>query len=257
VIPTFHYTLGLGAEDWRQQIALARAAGFRAVDVDLRQAAAQDPGEMLDALAGLTPSSGRLPAYPGQRLEERVPRFCQTIGLRTLTCSVPPALAEPRDLLPEYREWAAMLAGYGLDLAIESLTPLHLRMAKPYRYVQSFGEYRDFVGAVGPNAGFLLDTWHWHHGGYPSPRGLRVLHVHLADAAAIPPEQVRDEEREFPGEGVADLPGLLGELSGYTGFIAAEVFGQKSRFPDSVSRARFGRERVEAILAMLNSGSRS
>jgi len=253
VTPAFHYTLGLGTEDWRQQIALARAAGFRAIDVDLRGAAALEPAAMLDALGELTPSTGRLPAYPGQSLDPRIPRFCNAIGLRTLTCSVPPALAEPRDLLPEYQKWAAMLAEAGLSLAIESLTPLHLRTAKPYPYVQSFAEYCDFVGLVGPNAGFLLDTWHWHHGGYPSPRGLQVLHIHLADALALPPEQVRDEERAFPGEGVVDLPGLLANLSGYGGYIAAEVFGQKERFPDGLSRARFGRERVESTLAALHS----
>jgi hypothetical protein len=255
VIPAFHYTLGLGTEDWPQQIHLARAAGFRAVDVDLRSAADLDPAAMRDALAELLPSTGRLPAYPGQRLDPRIPRFCAAIGLRTLTCSVPPALAEPRDLLPDYQAWAAMLADAGLNLAIESLTPLHLRTAKAYPYVQSFAEYCDFVAAVGPNAGFLLDTWHWHHGGYPSPRGLRVLHIHLADAWALPPEQVRDEERAFPGEGIVDLPGLLDDLPGYPGYIAAEVFGQKERFPDGLSRARFGRACVEATLAALNSGS--
>lgn len=246
--PTFHYTLGLGTEDWRQQIELARAAGFLAVDVDLRGAVSMDPAEMLDALGDLIPSSGRLPAYPGQRLDSRIPSFCEAIGLRTLTCSVPPALAAPRDLVPEYREWAAMLADSGLHLAIESLTPHHLRVAHPHPYVQSFREYCDFVASAGANAGFLLDTWHWHHGGYPSPSGLRVLHIHLADAAAMPPDQVLDDERQFPGEGTVDLAGLLSQLSSYTGFVAAEVFGQRNRFPDSLSRARFGRERVEATL---------
>lgn len=248
MIPAFHYTLGTGTEDWRQQIQLARTAGFRAVDVDLRSAASMEPGEMLDALGELLPSSGRLPAYPGQRLDGRIPRFCEAIGLRTLTCSVPPALAEPRDLLPDYREWAAMLADSGLRLAIESLTPLHLRLAKPHPYVQSFGEFCDFVDAVGANAGFLLDTWHWHHGGYPSPRGLPVWHIHLADALAMPAEQVRDDERQFPGQGTIDLTGLLAQLPSYSGFVAAEVFGQRERFPDGVSRARFGRECVEAVL---------
>ena len=41
-----------------------------------------------------------------------------------------------------------------------------------------------------------------------------MLHVHLADAAAVPPEAVRDEEREFPGEGVIDLPGCWGKSTG-------------------------------------------
>jgi sugar phosphate isomerase/epimerase len=255
VIPAFHYTLGLGREDWRQQIDLARAAGFRAVDVDLRSAATMEPGAMLDALGELRAASGRLPAYPGGQLDPRIPGFCLAIGLSTLTCSVPPSLDAPADLLPQYREWAAMLAGAGLSLAIEALTPLHLRFAKPYAYVQSFAAYREFVAAVGENAGFLLDSWHWHHGGYPSPRGLRVLHVHLADAARVAPEAVRDEEREFPGEGVINLAGLLGEIGGYTGYVSAEVFGQQGRFADGLSRARFGRESVEAVLRQVVSRS--
>jgi len=141
VIPAFHYTLDLGRETWRQQIELARAARFRAVDVDLRSAAAMEPAAMLDALAELRPASGRLPAYTGGRLDPRIPGFCAAIGLTTLTCSVPPALDAPADVLPEYREWAAMLAGAGVNLAIEALTPLPLRFAKPYPYVQSFAAF--------------------------------------------------------------------------------------------------------------------
>ena len=54
---------------------------------------------------------------------------------------MPPALDAPADVLPEYREWAAMLAGAGVNLAIEALTPLPLRFAKPYPYVQSFAAF--------------------------------------------------------------------------------------------------------------------
>ena len=84
---------------------------------------------------------------------------------------------------------------------MESLTPLHLRRAKAVPYVQSCVEYSDFVDALGGHSGFLFDSWHWHHGGYPSPRGLPVWHVHLADAGMMAAEEVRDGERLFPGGG--------------------------------------------------------
>lgn len=236
----FHYTLGLGGENWRELIELARHTGFQAIDVDLRQASTLEPTEMLDALGELQPSTGRLPVAPGGVLNRKALRFCREIGLRTLTCSVRPSLPTPKSVLPDYQEWARMLADEGLRLAIEALTPLHLRRAEPFPFVQSFEQYCEFVEQVGPNAGFLLDTWHWHHGGFPSPEGLPVWHVHLADAWVGDPELVRDEERLFPGEGQIDLAGLLAALGAYGGFVAPEVFGQRGRFDSGEARARYG-----------------
>lgn len=240
--------MGMGGETWREQIELARAAGFGAIDVDLRVAGVIKAEEMVEALGEMVASSGRLPVYPGQRLAAGVVEFCRKVGLRTLTCSVPPSVDEVRDLVPEYREWAERLGGSGMRLAIESLTPLHLRRGKRYPYVQSFSEYCGFVEAVGRHAGILFDSWHWHHGGYPSPRGLPVWHVHLADAGLMAAEDVRDEERLFPGEGVIDLEWYLGELVGYEGYVAGEVFGQRGRFGDGLSRARYSLASLEGAI---------
>ncbi len=105
--------MGKGGETWREQIELARAAGFAAIDVDLRAARTIEAEEMLEALAGMVASSGRLPVYPGENLEPGVVEFCRRIGLKTLTCSVPPSLDEARNLVPGYREWAERLGGRG------------------------------------------------------------------------------------------------------------------------------------------------
>jgi len=56
VKPTFHYTMGKGGETWREQIELARAAGFAAIDVDLRAARTIEAEEILEALAGMVAS---------------------------------------------------------------------------------------------------------------------------------------------------------------------------------------------------------
>ena len=189
-----------GGESWRDEIELARAAGFAAIDVDLRVVGTIEGEEMLEALGGMVASSGRLPVYPGQRLDPKVVEFCRRIGLKMLTCSVPPSVYERRDLVPKYREWVERLGELGMRLAIESLTPLYLRRAKAVPYVQTSGAYCDFVEALGGHAGFLFDSWHWHHGGYLSPRGLAMWHVRLTDAGRW--QRRRVGERLFPGEGV-------------------------------------------------------
>ena len=40
----------------------------------------------------------------------------------------------------------------------------------------------------------------------------RIVHVHVADAPDLPPEQIRDNERLMPGEGVIDLKGFFKAL---------------------------------------------
>ena len=48
--------MGKGGETWREQIELARAAGFAAIDVDLRAARTIEAEEILEALAGMVAS---------------------------------------------------------------------------------------------------------------------------------------------------------------------------------------------------------
>lgn len=251
MIPAFHYTLGSGSETWREQIGLARAAGFPAIDLDIRVAVRLDAQEVIDVLGELRPATGRLPAYPGQRLDPSVARFCRRVGLRVLTCSVRPSLPAPADLLPDYQGWAKTLADEGLQLAIEALTPLHLQNEHPYPYIQTLPQLLDFISSTGPNAGLLFDTWHWHHGGLTLadlPEEIPILHIHLADSPDLPHDLIRDTERLFPGEGTVILTDLLRAVPHYQGFVAPEVFGQRDRFPSAIARARHGLQTTRAIL---------
>jgi sugar phosphate isomerase/epimerase len=54
------------------------------------------------------------------------------------------------------------------------------------------------------------------------------VHVHFNDAAQLPPEEVRDNERLLPGEGVIDLKGFLQALKKieYQDALSVEVFGR-------------------------------
>jgi sugar phosphate isomerase/epimerase len=96
----------------------------------------------------------------------------------------------------------------------------------------------DFAKECGPNVGLLLDSWHWHHAGATTDDIVaagrdRIVHVHFNDAPNLPPEQIRDDHRLLPGEGVINLVGFLKALQtiGYTDALSVEVFGRLKDVP--------------------------
>jgi sugar phosphate isomerase/epimerase len=76
------------------------------------------------------------------------------------------------------------------------------------------------AAAARPNAGMLLDAWnlYWSGARNPDVAALPGDHVHgvqLSDAPATRPEHLAHAtrfQREVPGTGVADLPGLVAAL---------------------------------------------
>ena len=52
-----------------------------------------------------------------------------------------------------------------LKLAIEYVSPVHLRKLHPYEFIYRMDEMLDLAKDAGPNAGLMLDSWHWHHAG--------------------------------------------------------------------------------------------
>ena len=110
--------------------------------------------------------------------------------------------------------------------------------------------------ASGPNVGVTLDAWHWHHAGSTvadirSADASRIVHVHVSDARAMPAEEVRDDMRLLPGEGVIDLVGFFGALKaiGYRGGVAPETIGP--RIPDTMPPEESARIALEATTAVM------
>jgi sugar phosphate isomerase/epimerase len=107
----------------------------------------------------------------------------------------------------------------------------------------------------GPNIGVILDVWHWHHSGgttadiLNAPKS-RIVHVHVSDAKAQAPEDVRDNQRVMPGEGVIDLTGFLQALKtiGYEGGISPEPLG---RVPPEMSPEEGARLALETTQAAM------
>jgi sugar phosphate isomerase/epimerase len=101
-----------------------------------------------------------------------------------------------------------------------------------------------FARQCGSNVGLLLDVWHWHHAGATTADIVKagkdgIVHVHFSDAPKLPPEQIRDNQRLMPGEGVINLNAFLMALHeiGYQDALSVEVFGRgKDMTPEAAAR---------------------
>lgn len=103
----------------------------------------------------------------------------------------------------------------------------------PHPFIWTLPETVALAKDCGPNIGVVLDVWHWHHSGGTTAEILetpasRIVHVHVSDAKAQAPEDVRDNGRVMPGEGVIDLAGFFQALKkiGYTGGVSPEPLGR-------------------------------
>ena len=141
---------------------------------------------------------------------------------------------ELRKLYKErFTECAKVLARSNVRLGLEFLGPLHLRKQFRYEFIWQMNEMLEFAKECGENVGLLLDSWHWHHAGATTQDIIqagreRIVHVHFNDAPKLPPEEIRDNQRLLPGEGVINLTGFLQALEkiGYRDALSVEVFGR-------------------------------
>jgi sugar phosphate isomerase/epimerase len=176
-------------------------------------------------------------------------RFAAAINCRRMMTYILSSSDTPRDqLAATYRERftksAQILARHNVRLGLEFLGPLHIRKAKPYEFIWRMNDMLAFAKECGPNVGLLLDSWHWHHAGATTQDIInagrdRIVHIHFNDAPNLPPEQIRDDQRLLPGEGVINLTGFLQALQkiGYTDALSVEVFGRmKGKPPEEAAR---------------------
>lgn len=249
---------------------IASQAGYDAVDIELRQIPGSDwPGvrRLLDC-QGLTPGVAPLPvefrrdeASYEEDLDQFSARasFARSLGVEVMTRALPPSSDVPpaemvstlrRRLLPVL----SILERNDMRLALEFIGPLHMRSAAKYELLWNMPDVLEFIESIGPTAGLLLDSWHWHHVGATRQdiieAGDLILNVQMADSAKLAPQDVRDDARLLPGRGVVDFPEFLAGLRaiGYSGTITPEVFGYKAATDDPVLAAKIALEATRDIL---------
>jgi sugar phosphate isomerase/epimerase len=185
---------------------------------------------------------------------EHASSFAAAIGCPRMMTYIMPSSDTPKDELrrvykQRFTESARLLAKDGVRLGLEFLGPLHLRKQFKYEFIWRMNDMLEFAKECGPNIGLTLDSWHWHHAGATiedivAAGRERIVHVHFNDAPNLPPEQIRDDERLLPGEGVINLTGFLEALQtiGYTDALSVEVFGRGLKDMTPEAAARLGLE---------------
>ena len=130
---------------------------------------------------------------------------------------------------------AAILADHECRLGLEYLGPQTLREGHRHSFVHTLEGMLELCRSVGPNAGLLLDSWHWFTAGesVDAIRNLsaaEVVYVHVNDApAGIPLDRQIDNQRCLPAAtGVIPIGAFLQALAaiGYDGPVVPEPFDQ-------------------------------
>ncbi|NOV01727.1 sugar phosphate isomerase/epimerase family protein [Paenibacillus planticolens] len=129
------------------------------------------------------------------------------------------------------RTCARILGAYGIRLGLEFVGPHHLRTRWKHPFIWTLEETLDWIDAIGEsNVGLLFDAYHWYTNGLTVAdieklRPEQIVHVHINDAPDVPVEEVLDNGRVYPGEGVIDLAGFLQGLAriGYQGAVSQEI----------------------------------
>ena len=260
---------------WPDFVRLAGTLGYGGVDVNLG-AARKDGVEATRALLRehrVRPGVAGLPlqfAAPDEAAFQEslkglpdAARFAADIGCPRMMAVLSPGSPTPRAerhafVKARLTPVAEVLDRVGIRLGLEFLGPLHFRRPSeraPHQYIWTLPETVALATGIAPNVGVVLDVWHWHHSGgtvadiLATPRS-RIVHLHLSDAKAQPPEEVRDNARLMPGEGIIDITGFLQALHkiGYDAAISPEPIGRVPPEMPPEEGARLGLETTTAAM---------
>ena len=221
----------------------------------------------------LVPSLLPLPLMEGPRdPQERIETLCRSLHrLAPFRPDAVVCLTGPAGGLDPDRARATVVAGLQTIAAEARATGLRIGLEPYSRHggedwtlVSTLPQAVELIddAGVADAVGILFDVWHlWDEEGLEE-------HVaeHIARVAGVHVSDVREPTRSFadrllPGEGVADVPRVLGALdrAGWEGFYDLEIFSDNGAFgngfPDSLwdlpaeELARRGRESFLACWA--------
>jgi sugar phosphate isomerase/epimerase len=258
---------------WPEMAQLAAKLGYGGAGLPLA-AAMQDGAEKTRALYSdlkLRPDFFNMPASPFASDDAT---FQKSMEHLDEACAFAVAVDCPRALIvmqtssdtpkDEYRKIALdraramseVMNRYKVRVGLEFLGPHYFRSRKKYEFMTAEPEVLEFCKDAGPNWGLVLDTWHWYHSGSTideivSAGKERIVTVHISDAKKMPPDDVRDNMRLFPGEGDIDLIGIFQALKkiGYEDGVMPETLG---RVPESWTPEQAAKAALDSTRAVLN-----
>ena len=191
--------------------------------------------------------------------------FCAGVGCQKMMVVLPATSAiakeeQRRIARDRLAAIAEVLQKSHVRLGIEFLGVQQFRMpradgAVTHPFIWNLPEAASLAKDSGSNIGVILDVWHWHHSGSTVDDIVaagkdRIVHVHVSDAKAQPPEDVRDNQRLMPGEGVINLIGFFQALKkvGYEGGVSPEPLG---RVPQEMSPEEGAKLALDTTLAVM------
>lgn len=260
---------GYAGIDW--PFGPVRAAGVEATQALLKELNIQATIVNLPMKEPLDVDEGAFKAQLPKLAEDAA--FCRAIGCRNFQFVLRPTTgAGPGGASKEERwkvvrdRFAAIgevLAKHDMRVGLEFLGPLVFRTrtppgstSPPLPFVWTLPETLKLCADSAPNIGVTLDAWHWYHSGgtvadVAAAPAARIVHVHVSDARTMPPEEVQDNMRLLPGEGVIDLAGFFKALRqiGYAGGVAPETIGP--RIPDDMPPEQSARLAWETTAAVM------
>jgi len=186
---------------------------------------------------------------PAEEEARRVFELASAIGSKVVTS---PASASPHsiDELPAALSRICDIAtSYDITIAFEFIA------GRPISNLHS--AIRVVRAAKKENAGILLDVFHLHKSGSPVGGVLQldpaeVAIVHMNDVIDRPREMLRDKDRLYPGDGVAEITSLVQALHeiGYTGYFSVEIFNDLYWSMDPYIVAKEALDKTRAALQL-------
>jgi sugar phosphate isomerase/epimerase len=270
-------TRGVGGAD---KIRLAARVGYGGVDWDLGPAktAGLDSTKALFAETRIIPTIVNLPMgrpfpFAGEdaAFKDALSAladdagFTAAVGCRKMMVVLPASTTRSKEeqrkiAVDRLSAIADVLQKSSVRLGIEFLGPLYFRTARAggppsVPFIWNMPDALALARDAGPNVGVILDAWHWHHSNSTVSNILdagasRIVHVHVSDAKPAAPEDVRDNQRFMPGEGIIDLAGFFGALqkAGYADGVSPEPIG---RVPDTMSPEEGAKLALDTTLAVM------
>jgi sugar phosphate isomerase/epimerase len=262
------------------KILLAAKTGFGGVDWDLGPAKTAGVEATKTLLSDLKivptivnlpmarpfPFAGEEPAFKDalKPLAEDA-TFAAAVGCTRMMVVLPASTAmtrteQRRITVDRLSAIAEILHRSGIRLGVEFLGPLYFRSGRaggpPVEpFIWNMRDAVQLAKDTGTNVGVILDAWHWHHSqsttsDITDAGAARIVHVHVSDAKAMPAEEVRDNMRLMPGEGVIDLVGFFQALkkAGYSDGVSPEPLG---RVPDTMSPEEGAKLALDTTLAVM------
>lgn len=194
-----------------------------------------------------------------QQPEKRVEAMCE--GIRSLRPFNPVGCGcltgaqgdygknEARGIVVEgLREAAHVASGLGLKLALE---PIHPSIAPQFSIITTLQQTIDLIEDVGEvNIGISFDTWHsWDQPDLFAEIERYASHfliVHIGDWRQ-PTRSWCD--RVMPGDGIANLPAILGalEAAGYDGWYEMEILSDNGLYGNAFDDSLWHLPPVELV----------